>query len=191
MKPLALLLLLSLFYFLQSCQKKDTNEVEIATSTIITKNAICQDCKHAGKAFFEWYKENIDTLLKLQSEITFVNNTGYYDFDVKSKEKYILYLDSSGLFSPKFILKIDSNVTSKLNNLKLTKREYGPPAGFLGEFLFRTQEPEVIYSVGIQTSDSLFAKDNHCVFFRFTGDRNVYLHFSNDVRFSCKIDSLY
>jgi hypothetical protein len=94
------------------------------------------------KDFLHWYKTNY----KAANNFVFVakDADGNYQVNLQECEKYMAYLESSGLISNRYRTDWFKYFESKATYLKDNPQNEGPPEGFEFDLVLISQEPEVV-----------------------------------------------
>lgn len=133
------------------CKKEETLQQNIIQDTIKQQNT---NIYHQGiqdnsqietvKSFLKWYRDNEEKLYNfntIKGGILEQNETPanyYVDFDAVEKE--IRFMESSNLFSQKFLSDYKQNYVKGDEHFKKDPANDGPPFGFDYDYFFKTQE---------------------------------------------------
>ncbi|WP_276878047.1 hypothetical protein [Chryseobacterium joostei] len=145
------LLLSTVLMLFTHCKKEDTIKKTVVQDSIKTQNAVVtiqkvQDNSQIEtiKTFLKWYKENEDKLYSFNSiKGGILTETDppanyYVDFDEVNKE--IKFLESSDVFSQKFLSAYKARYVDGNEYFKQNPANDGPPFGFDYDYFFMTQD---------------------------------------------------
>ena len=126
---------------LVSCTESNHKNTETRIDNTSVDNMIHID---KIKYFFEWYKDNFDTLSKIQLvHLVMTDSNLIYRVNFDNTVRYINILMESNLFSKGFLNKKQLYFKEMDKNLLKVKQNDGPPAGFEYDLLLYTQEPHI------------------------------------------------
>lgn len=149
--PRKTLLLSTICLLFLHCKKEETPQQNIIQDTIKQQNTNLshqetQDNSQIEtvKSFLKWYRDNEEKLYNfntIKGGILEQNETPanyYVDFDAVEKE--IKFMESSNLFSQKFLSNYKQNYVKGDEHFKKDPANDGPPFGFDYDYFFKTQE---------------------------------------------------
>lgn len=149
--PRKTLLLSTICLLFLHCKKEETLQQNIIQDTIKQQNTNIshqetQDNSQIEtvKSFLKWYRDNEEKLYNfntIKGGILEQNETPanyYVDFDAVEKE--IKFMESSNLFSQKFLSNYKQNYVKGDEHFKKDPANDGPPFGFDYDYFFKTQE---------------------------------------------------
>ncbi|SIT19151.1 hypothetical protein SAMN05421786_10848 [Chryseobacterium ureilyticum] len=149
--PRKTLLLSTICLLFLHCKKEETLQQNIIQDTIKQQNTNLshqetQDNSQIKtvKSFLKWYRDNEEKLYNfntIKGGILEQNETPanyYVDFDAVEKE--IKFMESSNLFSQKFLSNYKQNYVKGDEHFKKDPANDGPPFGFDYDYFFKTQE---------------------------------------------------